>query len=269
MRFSFKVKIFIFIFLIIIFFLLLNLTFLGKEVKNFFYLISSPIQKFIWRSTSKMANFFDGILEIKNLKKEKEELELKVQELLRENTELKEFKKENETLREILDLKKESNFEFFLVNVIAKDISQDYLIINKGAKDNLKEGLPVINQQKFLVGKIVNVYDNFSKVQMITSKNSVFDIKIAGKDIYGLAKGVGNFKISIERIPKEKEVEKGDVVITSSMGGLFPEGLLIGEIDEVKKSDIEPFLTIKIKLPYETKDLFSLLVIKNFNPFQK
>lgn len=268
--------------MIISFFVFSNLTFFSKKIKNFFYLISSPFQKWLWETGSKISNFFEWILKIKNLKKENEELKLKVQELLTEKAALIEIKKENETLREALNLGLEKDFELNLVRVIAKDASKDYLVINKGLKDGLKIGLPVITQQKVLVGKIGEVYDNFSKVQLITSKDSSFDVKIIEKEsnqsatssdsqvtIYGLAKGKGSFKISLEFIPKEKEIKTNDIVVTAVLGGVFPPDLLVGEIQSIKKSDITSFQTAEVKPSFLIQDLDSLFVIKNFEGFKK
>ncbi len=269
--------------LVITFFILSNLTPLSKETKNFFYLISSPFQKWLWKTGSKISTFFEGISEIKNLKSENEELKLKIQELISEKAALIEIKKENEILREALNLGLEKEFELNLAEIIAKDVPQDYLIINKGSKDGLKIGLPVITQQRVLVGKIGEVYDNFSKIQLITSKDSSFDAKIVEKDsnpptalpseaqapIYGLAKGKGSFKLSLDFVPKEKEIKTADIVVTAVLGGIFPQGLLVGEIQSIKKSDIAPFQTAEVRPAFEVKDLDFLFIIKNFESFEK
>lgn len=261
MKSSYPFKIGIII-LIIAFFILSNSTPFSKEIKNFFYFISSPIQRWLWSAGLKLSDFFATISEIKTLKKENEELKLKIQNLISENSSLKELKKENEILRTALNLGLEKEFELKMARVIGKEISQDYLIIDKGEKDGLEKGLAVITQQKALVGKIGDVYNNFSSVQLLTSKNNSFDVKMSEKEIYGLAKGKGNFKLSLDLIPKEKEIEVGDRLVTSAGGGIFPNGLLVGEISRVKKSDIEPFQEIEIKPTFDVKDLDLLFIIK-------
>ncbi|MFQ6049824.1 MAG: rod shape-determining protein MreC [Candidatus Paceibacterales bacterium] len=254
------------VFLMIAFFVLLNLTSFSKKVKNFFYLISEPIQKWLWKIGMGVSDFFEAISEMKNLKKENEELKSKIQELLAENTALKELKEENEILREALNLGLGEEFVLNLSQVIGKEISKDSLIINRGSVDGITIGLPVITQQKALVGKISEVYENFSKVQLLTLKDNSFDVKISEKEIYGLAKGKGNFKLSLELIPREKEIKIGDKIITVALGGNFPLGLLIGEAQKIKKSDIEPFQTAEIKPAFEIGDLDYLFIITNFKP---
>lgn len=223
MRLSPKLKIIIFSVLIIVFFLVLNLTFFGKGVKNFFYLISSPIQKWFWGAGDKVSDFFETITEIKDLKKDNEGLKLKIQELLSENISLKESKTENEILRKALDIGLEKEFKLTIAHItgINTDINPDFIFIDKGSKDNIVKDLPVITKQKMLVGRIGEVNNNFSKVILISNKESSFVGKITDTDIFGEVNGKGNFKIFFERIPREKEIKDGDLVITTPLGRIF------------------------------------------------
>jgi len=240
---------------------ILALNFYQKQVRNFFYLISAPIQKTFWRAGDRVSDFFETISEIKNLKKENEDLKLKIQSLLAENVQLLELKKENETLRVALNLGLEKEFKLTLAQVIGKDISQDSLIIDKGSDDGILKGQPVITQEKTLVGKINEVYKNFSKVQISSHKDSSFDGKISDTEIPGLVKGGGDFKVFFDLVPKDKEIKKGDLVVTAAAGGIFPEGLLVGEVKDVKKSDIEPFQKVEISPSFDINELECLFII--------
>ncbi len=276
MKLPSKLKIGAIVVLLFVLFIILNLTAIAKEVKNLFYLISSPIQKSLWRVGDRVSDFFETISEIKNLKKEvdeislidtlryawlKEELKLKIQEFMAENAKLKELKKENEILRGALEIGLEKEFKLTLAEIIGKDISQDSLIINKGSADGISKGLPVITQQKILLGKINEVYKNFSKAMLISNKESSFDAKISEKDISGLVKGRGSLKLFLDRIPQEKEIKEGDLIVTTALGGIFPSGLLVGEIKEIKKSDIEPFQQAEIKPFFNITEIEKLFII--------
>jgi rod shape-determining protein MreC len=264
MRLSPKLKIGVAIILLIAILLVLNLTSADKEVKNFFYLISLPIQKTLWQIGDNLSDFFEAISETKNLKKENETLKLKNQELLSQIVSLKEVEKENEILRTALNLGLEKNFQLELARIISKDISQDAILIDKGFEDGLSKNLPVITPEKALLGKIGEVYKNFSRVNLISHKESTLSAKIEGKDIEGLIKGKGGLSLAFELIPKEKEIKEGDLIITTQLGGIFPEGLLIGEIKEVKKSDIEPFQTAEIEPKFNLEELKTLFVVTEF-----
>lgn len=231
-----------------------------KDVRSFFYCISSPVQRVLWRAGKRTSDFFSGIIKIESLKNELDELSSKNQELLSQIITLQELEKENNILREALGIELEKEFKLALTQVIGKDMSQDFLLIDKGTKDGISENMPVITQQKVLVGRIGETYDKFSKVMLISNKDSSFDAKV--NDISGIIKGQGNFKILFDLIPREKDLFQGDIVVTSAFGGFFPEGLLIGEIKEVRKSDVEPFQQAEINPDFnisQTEELFIIL----------
>jgi len=277
MKFSPRLKIEgIIIVFLIAFFTALNYPPINKEVKNFFYLISEPAQKTLWRAGDRVSDFFESITEIKNLKKEadelsfidtlrcarvNEELRLKIEGLISENAKLRELKKENEVLRIALGIGLEKEFKLILAEVIGKDISQDTILINLGLKDGISKSLPVINQQKALVGKIGEVYENFAKVILISNKESSFDAKISESDVRGVAMGKENGKLFFDLVPKEKEIKEGDLVVTTALGGVFPSGLLVGEIGKVFRSDVEAFQQAEILPAFDIGELETLFIL--------
>lgn len=256
----YRTLIFIISFILILF--LLN--FYKKEVKNFFYKISEPIQKFFWQAGINTSNFFETISEIKKLKKENEELKLRNQELLAQITALKELKKENEMLREALKLDLAKEFKFSLSQVIGKDIGQDFIVVNKGSEDGLSKNLPVINEQKILIGKVSEVYKNYSKVMLISNKESLIDGKIVEKEILGIIKGEEGNKVIFDYLQPEKEILEGDLIETSALGGVFPKGILVGQIQKIKKSDVQPFWQAEILPFFDSKNLENVFIILKF-----
>ena len=250
--------------LIIISFFLLNLPSFSQRIRNFFYTISEPIQGWLWQKGARLFDFFDWLSKAKIVWQENEILKLENQELVQKTIGFEELRMENDVLRKALDLDLAGEFELIISDIIGREISEDYLIIDKGSKDGVVFGFPVITQQKSLVGKIIQVYETISKVQLLTSEDSSFDVKIFEKEIYGLVKGKGNFNLSLEFVPREKELNVKDKVITTSLGGNFPKGLLVGEIKEVKKSDIASFQEAILESGFDSRKLNNLFLITNF-----
>ena len=238
-----------------------NFTGFSKNIKNFFFLISSPIQKAFWQAGKSISGFASGILEIKTLKKEIEDLRLENQELIWQIAVLTELKRENETLRGALELGLEKELELMLVRVINKDISQDSILVNKGRKEGVLEGSAVITAQKVLLGKVRTVYEGFSEVVLISNKESSFGARIPERDADGVIKGKGSFNLSLDLIPREKEISEGDVVITSALGDVYPPGLLVGQIKTIKKSDVDPFQSAEVKAAFDINNLDYLFIV--------
>jgi len=247
------------IFLII--FLILFLNFYRKEVKNSFYLISGPIQKSLWRAGDRISDFLEGFSNINRLKKENEELKLKIQELLAENVTLQELKKENQILREALKIGLQKEFKLALAQIIEKEIGPDVIKIDKGFEDGISKEMPVITEQKVLVGKVSEVYTNFSKVKLVTNKEISFDGEIQEKEIIGLVKGKGNLNFYLDLVPREAEIEEGNLIITSALGGIFPKGLLVGKVKKIKKSDIEPMQQAEISPLFSVEEIEKVFII--------
>lgn len=273
MKISPKAKIAAIPLLLVIFFLILNLTPFEKEVKNFFYSISSPAQKILWGAGARVSGFFEFMVEMKQLKEENEKLKLEKQGLLAENFRLEELRKENEMLKEALDMELEKEFQLMLARVTGKYISQDSVLIDKGSGDGISEGFPVITQQKVLIGRVVKVYRNFSEVILISHSQSSFDGKAVSRDrpdgsdnrtdsgILAIVKGRGNLGVIFDLIPREEEVAEGDLVVTSALGGIFPSGLLVGEIIRIEKADPEPFYRAEISPFFNIKELERVFII--------
>ena len=235
--------------------------FYQKEVKNLAYGFSSAWQMAFWQAGERVSDFFEGVLKMGETREELDQSLLENQQLFSQIASLKEIEKENQTLREALGLGLEKEFQVELVYLVSKDISKDSLLVNKGAKEGILEGMPIITSSKVMVGRIGQVFEDFSEVILISSKESSFEAKIAGQDIFGIAKGKGSMKLFFELIPKEEMVSEGDLVVSSSLGGVFPRGLFVGKIKEVKKSDVEPFQTAKIILGFTIDNLDKLFII--------
>jgi rod shape-determining protein MreC len=254
-----KILIFLVVILIVV---LLNV--FQHNVRDFFYTVSAPGQKSLWDSGAKVSNFFAGIFSAGDLKSENEKLKLQTQELSAKVATLEELQTENDSLRNALQIGLGKDFRLVFARIISKDVGSDIISIDKGSEDGLTANLPVITEQKTLVGKISEVYSHFSKVQLFTDKKSSFDAKISGTQIYGVVKGKGNFNASLELVPREAEIKSGDSVITTSLAGVFPEGLLAGQITNVKKSDVESFQTAEIQPAFDIKQLDNLFIIIGF-----
>lgn len=244
--------------------IVLSLNFFSKEVKGFFYSVSSPIQKSFWQVGKSVSDFFAGLANSGKLKKESDDLKLTIEQLLAENISLQEIKKENEFLREALEIGLAKEFRLALAEVISKDINQDCVLINQGTKDGLLEGMPVITQQKTLLGKVIEVYDNFSRVMLISHQESSFDAEIVDSNTTGVIKGKGNFEIEFDLVPKDEEVIEGNLVVSSALGGLYPRGLLVGQVKKVEQSDIKPFYQIAVAPFFDLSEIDKVFVILNF-----
>ncbi len=263
MKLGFTKKAILIIFVLAIIFFGLNF-FGGNELKNLFYNQSLGLQKFFWQKGSELSfNAQDQQALNKNLISEN-------QKLLSNLADLDSLKKENEILREALGIGLVNDYGLIMGEVTAKNnfsfkgISYiDSILINKGTRDGVKKGFPVILQNKILLGKIVDVYPNFSRAILISSLESIIDVQIQDSSNFALAKGQGNQKIILDMFPKDQELELGKLVITSALGGVYPSGMVVGTIGAVNSVDSEPFKKAEIISAYNLNNINKVFIIKN------
>lgn len=263
MFFAKKYRVFVWIILVILILGVLNIY--QKETKGFFSSLSLPIQGLFWQTGERTSNFFSSIFSAGSLQEEVNSLELKNQRLLSKLTNLSSLEEENKVLRKAFNSKIREEFNLSLVLIIAKDISGDFITIDKGYLDGMTKNLAIITEGKILVGKIDEVYSKSARVILASNKDLSFDAKISLEEpVFGLVKGLSKSKSLIDLIPKEKEIKKGDQVLTSSISGIFPEGLLIGFIEEVRKTDLDSFQQAVISHYFDLSLSENLFVILNY-----
>lgn len=240
-----------------------TLNLFSGNVRGFFLGVFSPIQGFFWDFGQTGSHFFSGLFNAASLKKENIQLEERMLGLLQEFLSLQDVEKENEQLRKALSLGIEKKFSSIPSRIIGKDPSQDILLLNKGSKDGVREGMAVITPAKVAVGKIGEVFETTSRVMLLSHPASSFDAKILQEGVVGLVQGQGRYQASLDLIPQESKVVPGDIVVSASLGGVFPEGLLIGEVKEVKTSNEKSFQQSALSLFFDVRKAGLLFIIEN------
>jgi len=252
------------ILVVFLFFIFLNRPSFSDKIKNPFYSFSESIQKSFWYLGTRISDSIDAFSSIENLQKENKELKLKILSFLSDKAELERLRSENIALRESMDIDLEKEFSLKWVEVIGKDILEDYIIIGKGKDDGVYEGQVLITSQKALVGKVVRLYNKRSIVQLLSHPESLIDAKIIERNIAGVLKGKGGFSLVLDLLPKDKEIFVDDIVVTTALGGIYPKDLLIGTIKSIEALDLEFFQRAELELAYQIGTANNIFLIKDF-----
>jgi len=227
--------------------------------------VVSPLQKAVtflinpFIKSIKTINKLSGILEENRILTEK------VNTLLKENIYLKELERENRELRELLGSSYYEKFEVKLAKVIGKNRTdwKNSFFIDKGTNHNIKINMSVINQSG-LIGKIITTSRNFSEVKLITDPNSSVAAMVQDSRKTGIIQGTGGNTLKFDLVSKEVEMDTGDIIITSGLGGIFPEGIQVGRVFDIRNLDYELYKNIKILPACNFDDIEEVLIITNF-----
>ena len=237
-----------------------------KNIKSEFSITTSPITYLINLPVNLFSESKDSFITKALLKEKIKNLEEIVYNLSIQAQENKLIKAENKLLRNILKIQKDFGIIGKNAEIILPEVRNGYSIItiNKGLGNNIQNGAPVINH-KGLVGQIINISENYSEIKPITSKTyAVPAIMNNGKENVILY-GNGNGELEIPLFPASSSIQINDTFITSGIDDIYPKGINIGRVTEIKPTKSPKFNCITVK-PFSQPTTFSqitVLKIKN------
>ncbi|MFI8417997.1 rod shape-determining protein MreC [Serratia sp. NPDC078593] len=174
------------------------------------------------------------------------------QELLLKNSDillLGQFKQENARLRELLGSPLRQDEHKMVTQVISagSDPYSDQVVIDKGSDNGVYEGQPVISD-KGVVGQVVAVAKVTSRVLLICDASHALPIQVLRNDIRVIAAGGGCADdLQLEHLPGNTDIRVGDVLVTSGLGGRFPEGYPVAVVSSVKVDNQRAYTVIQAR----------------------
>lgn len=185
--------------------------------------------------------------------------------------EVQEIKEENEELRAMLDMRESiRDYEPIQATVISRSPERwvEQITINKGENDGVTTNMVVITAGG-MVGKIQSTNKLTSTVQLLTgfdqfNRISAMVSREEGKDIFGMIEGFDpETKTLLFRIIEEsdKDLEEGELVVSSGKGGVFPAGLVIGEVKEVVADQYGLTRTARVEPAADMYDINHVIVV--------
>ncbi|MCL2819102.1 MAG: rod shape-determining protein MreC, partial [Actinomycetia bacterium] len=140
------------------------------------------------------------------------------------------------------------------------------ITINKGTSDGFDISMPVVGTHG-LLGQIIEVGPNFSKVRLTTDRRSGVACMLQRTRTPGIATGSLSGTLTLEFVANKVEVEPGDVVITSGLGGIYPQGLVVGEVLDAITGISSLYQTIRVTPANDPRIVEEVLVLTNTAPF--
>lgn len=203
---------------------------LASQVLYPFHMVSNQISNYL-------KDGFNNYVFLIDVKRKNSNLNNKLNMLRHENTLLKEKIHDVNVLKEIYQFKKQQKLDGIVAEVIARDPSEwvKAITINQGENSGVELNMPVISNYA-VIGQIVAVSKNTAKVMLITDLQSGINCLIQESRVTAVVKGYGKARPELLFVEKREPVKRGNVIITSGLGNVFPKGLLVGYVHEVLPS---------------------------------
>lgn len=206
----------------------------------------------------------NNVIQFKEIINENESLNKELADFRSKGVEFENIKEENELLRAQLGVNSNRNFDLELVNLFNfsyEEISAT-AFVDRGSRDGIKEGMPVITGKSTLVGVVIEVFNNNSKVMLVSDKRFKLRVFNERRERF-LALGNSKEEMKLDFVTPRDEFIEGDLIV-SEISDNIPGFLVIGEVSSVFHNESDLFKQVVIRPAFLDLNHRIGFVIKNF-----
>jgi len=237
----------------------------------------APVQYAVQALLRTVGDILRAPRDLQMLRTENERLQQQVDELTYRLALQHEIEIENEHLRELLNLRDQTpeifgpQADLLAAEVIGRDPTNllHFLTIDRGSQDGLRPGMPVITARG-LVGQIDQVRPTSATVKLLTDSTSSVSALIQRSRATGVVQGIQGStgdSLLMGYMPQTEGIAQvGDLVLTSGLGGHFPRRLLIGQITQVRRRDVDMFQEAIVRPAVDLGQLEMVIIVRYFTP---
>ncbi|MGL5577400.1 MAG: rod shape-determining protein MreC [Sarcina sp.] len=229
----------------------------------------NPVQKAIYTAGEKIKGGIDFFASFSEVKQENDQLKAQVIELQNQLVGYDTYKSQNEQLKQELNFKNQhAEYNYVGANIIGESGGSFYegYVIDRGSDSGIKKDMIVIAGNE-LVGIVTEVNSNWAKVQTISSTNTAVAATVEEtNEVSGIVRGyrnVGNREplAKIYNLPMNSPIKAGDTILTSGLGGVYPQGIRIGSVTSVETDNVQVSKSAVIKPFADFNTLTQVVVV--------
>ncbi|MEQ2456498.1 rod shape-determining protein MreC [Flavonifractor hominis] len=244
----------------------------ADPLSNLAGIITTPVRNGISAVTNWTEERYNDAFQREQMKQENEELKKRVAELEEQERQAEAALQENERLRNLLDLRPSNRaFELESAMVTARSTSnwESTLTISKGSAQDVAVDDCVVDEYWNLVGVVAEVGENWATVRTVVDSGIEMGGQLSRTGAAAILEGdfalMGEGKLKLSYLPENSELISGDQVTTSGRGGVYPSGLVVGHVEEVR-TEASGMTRYAVIVPETNLDsLKQVFVIKDFD----
>ena len=217
-----------------------------QPVRVFLNSLVAPVQYLAILPEQLLDNFSESVKTTDQLSAENKALKQRILKLQGQQQQLQFLQNENRRLRELLgsDARESARRMVAEVIAVASEPFSQQLVINKGTLSGVYEGQPVLDSSG-IIGQVQDVGGNTARVLLISDQSHAISLRSERNDIRALAQGTGDIgRLELMFIPHSTELREGDLLMSSGLGGVFPEGYPVARIASIVRDESLPFATV-------------------------
>ena len=228
----------------------------------------TAVQTWVSNQYQGVENFLSASQDIQAIRQQNTALEAENARMQAQIVELQQQLVEFEILSALLEFARANpEHQYIGASIIGRDPSPflNYIIINRGADDGLRRGMPVVTQNG-LAGRVVQVTASAARVSLITDPVTRINVRVEPSRSAAVLTGSITGDITLEQIPQDADVNPGNLILTSGLGGNYPANIIVGQITSVRSRENALFQSASVQPVTDFSDLSIVLVITNFEP---
>lgn len=225
--------------------------------------LAIPVQKAIAAPFEAARLLWQDYISLIGVASENQELRRRIAALEEERLQYQEALVASGHLAQIAAMRDTFTMPMLPAEVIGQDVSTwlRAILIDRGRHHGVYSGMPVVTEQG-LVGLVTATSERAAKVMLLADRQLAADGIVQRTRTRGIVRGIGNDRLEFEFVPDELTLRAGDVVMTSGIGGVYPKGLRIGEIESVDEAPANRFLQrVRIRPSVEFRRIEQIFVL--------
>jgi rod shape-determining protein MreC len=221
----------------------------------------AEVQRAASSAVSSVRDTWQNYFALQQIRRENAGLTQQVAELQMKLQEERAAAQRSRTLESLLELRNQTSLKTTGASVIGGAANPEFLTvtIDKGARDGLQTNMAVISPQG-VVGRVILPTPRASKVQLLTDKIAAAGVLIERTRAQGLIHGLGSNRLQLDDLPSSADVQVGDRIVTAGIDAIYPKGLVVGQVESVKRSGGE-YKDIIVKPAVDFSSLEAVLVV--------
>lgn len=248
--------------LLLFFGYIFDLSFIERAVTR----ITTPFSATTLKMSGGAASALEAFFDLKDVSAENGVLREENRRLMSEQAQRMDLERENEALRKQIGVEPRKTHARIAANVAYFDpLSFSYFaVIDKGARDGVKENMPVILAGDVAFGKVVEVQAGFSRVMLISNTGNKVSVVTASGSASGVVDGVEGSALRMDLIEKTAEIGTDEMIVTSGLDGTYPRGLVVGWVKEVVAPEEGIFKQATVRPAFESGFTATAFIITDY-----
>lgn len=229
--------------------------------------VTAPVLKNLTIVGRGLKRIWYGYFYLVGVQQENQVLHQQLQELAQKEIQYQEALLARARLERLLELKTQLAMPVTGARVIGYDPSVWFkgVILDKGQTSGIRWGMSVVGTEG-IVGRVIESYPHYAKVMLIVDRNSAVDAVVQRTRERGILEGKGGNRCYLRYIPKNADIQPGDLVLASGLAGIFPRGMALGRVTAVDKKKAGIFQDIVVTPLVDFANLEEVLVIQAATP---